>query len=184
MAIYDILPTSFKDRIRIWLNRSPTTPIANWDTLSPISLPQPDVDTVQAMIVERVAAHAQAGSLDDAHGDLLDRIIHPRCRTWSEQTRIAYEEQLRVWDYLEEQGTEHSIDLGHKLARLNIDLARHQGIEDRLWAELGTDRKPTATAAELAGGEPLPLPAVPTAQLPHPYHAPEPEPTVPRIHSI
>lgn len=170
MAIYDILPTTLRDRFRIWLNRSPVTPIINWDTLSPVDLPQPDTDAVRQMIVERVAAHASADSLDDAYGDLLDRLIRPTCRRWSDQTGLAYEEQLRVWAFLEEQGTQHSLALGQQLARLNIELARHQVIEDQVWADLmGSNSSSLPTAAKLAVTDPLPPPPVPTAQLPYPY---------------
>lgn len=200
MAIYDILPTTFSDRIRRRLNRSPVTPIANWDTLNPIDLPRPDADAVRRMIVERVAAHASAGSLDDAHGDLLDRVIRPICRQWSEQTRHAYEEQLRVWAFLEEQGTQHSLELGQRLARLNVDLARHQMIEDRVWAELATEDDPadrlTRPTADLAATDPLPLPAVPIVNLPPHLNSPtlqhnagaredvDDDPPAPMIHSV
>lgn len=200
MTIFDILPTTVRDRLRIWFNRSPVTPIANWDTNHPVDLPRPDTETVRHMVVERVAAHAAAGSLDDAHGDLLDRVIRPVCRQWSEQTRHAYEEQLRVWAFLEEQGTQHSLELGQRLARLNVELGRHQMFEDRVWAELAIGDPSDAGAAarvatDLAVTDPLPQPPVPTAQLPHPYRsvplsadnttAPDfdAEPPTPKIHS-
>ncbi|WP_182263230.1 hypothetical protein [Rhodococcus sp. UFZ-B548] len=181
MKIFDILPTTLRDRMRIRLNQSPTTPIANWDTSSPIDLPQPDVEAIRQMIVERVAAHAAAGSLDDAYGDLLDRIINPVCRRWSELTKSAHEEQLKVWKFLEFQGSEHSVRLGQQLARLDIELARHQDAEARVWSSFDGTEQQSAAATEPAARNPLPLPAVPIAQLPHPYRpadisAPEPTP--------
>lgn len=181
MKIFDILPTTLRDRMRIRLNQSPTTPIANWDTSSPIDLPQPDVDAVRRMIVERVAAHAAAGSLDDAHGDVLDRIINPACRQWSELTKSAHEEQLRIWKLLEFQGSQHSVQLGQQLARLDIELTRHQTAEARVWATFDGAEQRSAGSTEPTARTPLPMPAVPIAQLPYPYRpddssAPAPAP--------
>ncbi|MGW4364501.1 hypothetical protein ACWEKT_02555 [Nocardia takedensis] len=109
-----------------------------------------------AMIRERVAAHAAAGSLDEAHGDVLDRLIHSICRQWAEDARHAYEEQLRLWSYLEEQGTAHSIEKGQRLARLNIRLGRYQDAERRVWARFGDERTDEHA-------DPLPAPVIPLA---------------------
>lgn len=134
MTIHQIIPSGLRDRLRSRLHRSPVTQIANWDTLTPLDLPQPDIDQAKAKIAERIQAHEQAGSLDDAYGDILDRLIRPLCRRWAQDTAEAYRKQLTVWDYIEDQGTEHNIALGLELSRLNDESARHQKQLEEAWS--------------------------------------------------
>lgn len=173
MPSIEMLPTNLRDRLRIRFNRTPVTPIANWDSLAPVDLPQPDIDSAKAMILDRLNAHDRAGSLDDAYGDILDRLLRPLCRRWVQDTTRAYRKQLTTLDLLEDQGTEHHIRLGQQLARLDDDLARHQSQLAAAWRDCTreishdgqvhdlTNRSRPPAGTKSQGSSPLPPAAVP-----------------------
>lgn len=151
-------PKSLVERLCATFHRRPVTAIPHWDALEPLDPPVIDVDATWQELAAQIDRLAAAGALDDAHGDLVDRLVEPISHRWSLALTYQHQERLRVIDRLTGQGVEHQIRLGHRLDRLRRDYQRYSSLFEATWHTLaGTDAATSGSTSSRTRELPAPL---------------------------
>ncbi|WP_206492466.1 hypothetical protein [Rhodococcus sp. KRD162] len=136
MKIFPHLPTNTRDRIRTLFNRHPVTPIVNWDAREPIPQPVPDLDAAVATVEAMIDDHADAGSVDSAHADVLDRLIASVTDQWRDAAKLHFLNQATALASLRAQGVQHLTRVGTDLAEIRREHGRHQSFYEGRWKAL------------------------------------------------
>lgn len=155
-------------------HRHPVTFIPHWDAIEPVEGPVIEVEATWRDLADQIDRMAAAGALDDAHGDLVDRLVAPIAEGWRIDVR-QIQEQQRILSLLEEQGEAHLARLGHRIAALRRDLEQLTDLYTSTWDSLVG--RPAGTSA--APPQPRTLPA-PIGRPDVPATSPAPEP--PSLH--
>ncbi len=104
----------FLDRL---LRRNPTTFIAGYDAIKPFDYPQPDLEEIWSRGQATIDELAARGALDDAHADVIDRVVHEELNIWRAEINKHRATRLSILEQLEAQGIEHKSRLLQKLDR-------------------------------------------------------------------
>lgn len=133
----------------------------DWSTYGPTPPEEalPDLGVETGHIEARVAVHAEAGSIDEAVADLLDREIHQKMEEARNNIEQVYRKGLNAESELHEQALVAQRSLHAMRAELYRKLAD---------ASRGYERDYLALTGELpaSGEDPKPLTAPPVAALP------------------
>lgn len=133
----------------------------DWSTYGPTPPEEalPDLGVETGHIEARVAVHAEAGSIDEAVADLLDREIHQKMEVARNNIEQVYRKGLNAESELHEQALVAQRSLHAMRAELYRKLAD---------ASRGYERDYLALTGELpaSGEDPKPLTAPPVAALP------------------
>lgn len=151
------------------------SPIKDWDLLIPSepSSQLPNEAALRAWVDDLVAEHARGGSIDSAHGALLDRLIHEEfVRTHTRIEECATRAKT-ILARIQSQGLEHYLRLASRVAELrvtkhNLEQARATAYFD-CTGESWISEVPTATSVP-----PMPVPALPVTPLAEPTEPPLP----------
>lgn len=142
----------------------------DWSTYGPTPPEHalPDLGMQTRHIEARVVVHAEAGSIDEAVADLLDREIHQKMEEARGDIEQVYRKGLNAESELHEQAL---------VAQRTLHAARAEMYKKLADAERGYERDYLALTGELpaSGDDLLPLTAPPVAALPPLTGFPSPE---------
>lgn len=151
--IQHLRPVNLHERLCQWFHRAPQTPIPHWDAVVPPDLILPDAAALRADIEARV--DRLAGVIDDAHGDLVDRIVEEILQQEHAALAVQHEQRLDLLSRIEEQGITHATRIGRQVRDLRIEQDRHMGLFEQAWYELSGDTPPASAPADGALADPL-----------------------------
>lgn len=104
---------------RGWLaRRRRVTPVPDWDAVELGGLPEYDVDEARADALRRVEQHLAMPSIDEAHGDVVDRLVRAVTDGWRRALHAAYVARHQELEMRRLQGVEHRTYLDGRLAAL------------------------------------------------------------------
>lgn len=158
-------PTTFGQWLCVTFHRHPVTFIPHWDAIEPLDPPTIDVAATWRELSELIDRMAAAGALDDAHGDLVDRLVAPITDRWRLEVRQQHLERLRVIELLEAQGDQHRTRVGHHLSGLRGELDRLTDLHTTTWNSL-VGRAPGTSPKQSGAAQALPEPLRPPTPLP------------------
>lgn len=165
-AFHGLRPHTPRERLHTWLHREPVSKIPHWDTLRPPDLPTIDVETEWTRLLGYIHNLADAGALDEAHGDLLDRDLTRRFEAFQASLDAAQTRRLQIFALPQLQAHQHLTVLSGKVGRLRKAFKMHSERVDHAWFEL-TGVEPAEMTAELPV-QARPLPTIVTAPVPEP----------------
>lgn len=174
--VQPLRPTTFAQWWCTTFHRHPVTFIPHWDTIDPPEMPVIDVDAAWRDLAEQIDRLAAAGALDDAHGDLVDRLIAPIAAGWRIRVDQRQKEPRLVLALLEEQGEEHRTRLGRRLNELRKTLDGLTDLYHSTWDSLVG--LPAGTSTAPPRPQTLPEPMGRAERTPDSGPQPATEPTV------
>jgi hypothetical protein len=125
-----------RDRVRAVIGRGPATPLTGWSADMPAPQPLPDIDAAVAQVIGWIDAHVAAGSIDEAHAAVLDRMLDAITDQWRENAKRHYLNQERQLAATRREGVEHLTKVGRELELVVLDCARHRAFFDARWSKL------------------------------------------------
>lgn len=151
--IQHLRPVNLRERLCQWFHRAPQTPIPHWDAIVPPDLILPDAAALRADIEARV--DRLAGVIDDAHGDLVDRVAEAILQQEHAVLAVQHEQRLDLLARIEEQGIAHATRIGRQVRDLRIEQDRLMGLFEQAWYELSGDTPPASAPADRVLADPL-----------------------------
>lgn len=151
--VQPVQPSTLWEWLCQFFHRSATTRIPHWDSVEPEKLILADKEAEWAELAALIDRHAAAGSFDDSHSDLVDRLVLDKTATWKADVSKQYDKRVRTLEMLGEQGMAHYVRISLLVKDLRDMSDRHRSESRRAWSTLAGVQAP-ATPEGLA--EPLP----------------------------
>lgn len=180
LGTHHLRPQTLRERLCHLFHRTPATRVPHWDILTPEDLPAFDLEAEWALLVPSVTRLA----VDEAHGDVADRLVEPRVAAYQHTIDRLLAEQQSVLAIYRQQGAAHLVRLSEQVDALRRERAAHAERVAHAWEALcGTPPAepvareravPVSTEAVLAIAEVAPV--APVASAPLSLTEPEPEP--------
>lgn len=179
-----LMPRTLRDWIRALVHRSPVMPVPHWDVLTAGPLPVFDEEAEWTALEPQIARLA----LDEAHGDVIDRLVEDRVSAYHETIDRRLEVRRSEIALPREQGGQHFIRLERQVIRLRNEQAQHAERAAFAWEQVcGT--APARAEAHPTRAVPLATQAyVPPTASQHPNAEPialsVPEPNSPEASAV
>lgn len=180
-------PHTLRQRLHIWLHREPVSPVPHWDTLTAPALPEFDVEAEWARVLDYIHRLADAGALDEAHGDLVDRDITHRVAGFRAKLRAAHAHRQRVLALTELQAHQHLVVLSREVKRLRDQFDDNQAMRNQAWTELSGSVPASLSGNQTVQAQPLPATlyqAAPRPSAPDEVGSTAPNTAVPALHAV
>lgn len=177
-------PHTLGQRLHAWLHREPVSAVPHWDTVTAPALPTFDVEAEWVHLEAYIHRLADAGALDEAHGDLLDRVITHRVAAVRARLETAHSRRRQILALPELQAHQHLVELGGQVRDLRAEYASHRERRDHAWIEL-SGVAPAELSAELpVQADPLPAQVRAPSNTPRGEAAVAPVGELPVLHAV
>lgn len=153
-------------RLRARFSPAVSKPTQDWDILLPDDIPTPDVEAAWMELRAEIDRHAAAGSFDEAHPDLVDRLISGQVNRWRHDATRHNADRVKVLRRLANSGKGTLTEVGARIAAQRREQQRGAEEAARAWKAL-CGYEPTEVPAAVSP-ELRTLPSMPTvtAQVP------------------
>ena len=122
----------------------PVTRIPQWDVPDFTDWPAPDMNAARERAIQLVEAHIAARSLDEAHGDVVDRIVHSFTNAWRMDLYQVYVDRHQALEEAQLQGRQHLAALELRVRRDERRRATAAAVRDGAQRDLIGEELPPA----------------------------------------
>lgn len=137
-------PTQVVGRTLARLSRWPVTRIPQWDNPDFGNWPKVPIKAARSRVTRDVEAHVTAHSVDEAHADIVDRIVNAITNTWRMDLYQVYVDRHQALEEAQMQGRQHLAALELRVRRDERRRATAAAVRDSAQRDLIGEELPPA----------------------------------------